>query len=343
MSSRVLHVEGISTFAARRTSTAGWLGLFLQHCSIPHRHAFLLNPLDRQFIAMKTHSILLIVCLLTAPRFSNGDDFTASESPDGQNLTPSDAPPDTLSHEPARNEGLSSTPAPSLSPPSMIERPPYYEDSPQSGFGTGPRPAGRTGRFVPPQMAPASEGFGIDGRDPRQRSEPSTGHDCSSHSPVGLHAPPSSLPYSGHTRYRAGPAGGSLCQEGACEFGYRGRSMNYRSRFQSPDESLQPPMSQFPRDGHDHTHCDGHSHRSHDQATASPDARQSRCPVDGATLGSHGRPAALLVDGQPVYLCSEVCMMQLLRHPATNRMNRPHDGAGAYTPDSEEPGEPHHH
>lgn len=323
-SGNALRVHVCHALIASRTSLpavfarrAGWLVGTVHtafFCSSPPRLSFDF-PEDRQFIAMKTHSILLIVCLLTAHRFAIGDDFTASVPPGGPALTPNYAPPDTLTNEPtrpARDEGFSPTPTPSLLPPSMIERTPYYEDSLQSGFGTGPRPAGKTGRFAPTPIAPVDEGFGTDGRNPRQRFEPGTGHDCSSHSPHRSHAPPSSLPSSVQLRYRADPAVGSPCQGGTCEYGYRGGRMLYRSRFQDPNESSQFPMSQFPRDGHDHSHGDAHSHGSHDQATASPNASQSRCPVDGATLGSRGRPAALLIDGQPVYLCSERCMMQLV-------------------------------
>lgn len=297
---------------------------------------------------MKTHTILLILCLLTAPRFSTGDDFTASESPNGPPLAPRYAPPDTLSDGPPRStpeEGIPSRSAPRLVPPSTQERTQFYDDSPQSGFSNGPRSTGRSGRFAPPPMAPTYDGLGTNGRDPHQSSPPGTGadHDCASHGSHSSHAPPSSLPYSGHSRYRAAPAVDSQCQDGVCEFGYRSGSLNSRTRFQYRDESPQAPMSQFGGDRHDHSQGDGHSHGSHDQATTSPAARKSRCPVDGATLGSRGRPAALLVDGQPVYLCSEQCMMQLLQKSSINLMNRPSDVSGIYAPHSDGHGETHHH
>jgi hypothetical protein len=297
---------------------------------------------------MKTHTILLILCLLTAPRFSTGDDFTASESPNGPPLAPRYAPPDTLSDGPPRStpeEGIPSRSAPSLLPPSLLERTPYYEDSPQSGFIAGPRPAGRSGRFAPSHMAPTYEGLGTNGRDPHQSFEPGTGtgHDCPSHGSNSSHAPPSSLPYSGHSRYRKAPAGDSQCQDDVCEFGYRGGSLSTRTRQQYRNESPQAPMSRFEGNGHDHSHGDGHSHSSHDQATTSPDARQPRCPVDGTTLGSRGRPAALLVDGQPVYLCSEQCMMQLLQKSGHDTPDHSTDEFESFGSPSEEHDHSHSH
>ena len=297
---------------------------------------------------MKTHPILLILFLLTAPRFSTGDDFTASESPDGPPLAPSFAPPDTLSDvstRPAPERAIPSSSAPSLLPPSTLERTPFYEESPQSGFSNGPRSTGRSGRFAPPPMAPTYDGLGTNGRDPHQSSPPGTGadHDCASHGSHSSHAPPSSLPYSGHSRYRAAPAVDTQCQDGVCEFGYRSGSLNSRTRFQYRDESPQAPMSQFGGDRHDHSQGDGHSHGSHDQATTSPDARKSRCPVDGATLGSRGRPAALLVDGQPVYLCSEQCMMQLLQKSGHDSPDHSTDESESFGSPSEEHDHSHSH
>ena len=297
---------------------------------------------------MKTHTILLLLCLLTAPRFSTGDDFTASESPNGPALAPRYAPPDTLSDGPPRStpeEGIPSRSAPSLLPPSMLERTPYYEDSSQSGINAGPRPAGRSGRFAPSHMAPTYEGLGTNDRDRYQSAEPGTGagHDCSSHGSHSSHAPPSILLQSNHARYRAAPASDSPCQGGACEFGYRGGSLNSRSRFQFRAEPSQAPMPQFEGDRHDHSQGDGHSHNSHDQANASPDARQSRCPVDGATLGSRGRPAALLVDGQPVYLCSEQCMMQLLQNAGHDTPNPSTDEIETFGSPSEGHNHSHSH
>ena len=129
----------------------------------------------------------------------------------------------------------------------------------------------------------------------------------------------------------------------AREFGYRSGSLNSRTRFQYRDESPQAPMSQFGGDRHDHSQGDGHSHGSHDQATTSPDARQSRCPVDGATLGSRGRPAALLVDGQPVYLCSEQCMMQLLQKSGHDSPDHSTDESESFGSPSEEHDHSHSH
>ncbi len=297
---------------------------------------------------MKTYHVLLIVCLLTASRFSTGDDFTASEFPNGPPLAPRYAPPDTLSDGPPRStpeEGTSSRSAPSLLPPSMLERTPYYEDSSQSGFSAGPRPAARSGRFAPSHMAPTYEGLGTNGRDLHQSSEPGTGagHDCSSHGSHSSHAPPSSLPYLGHSQYRAAPAGDSQCQDGVCEFGYRGGSLSTRTRQQYRNESPEAPRSQFGGDGHDHSPGDGHSHSSHDPPTTPPDARQFRCPVDGATLRSRGRPAALLMDGQLVYLCSEQCMMQLLQKSGHDTPDNSTDEFESFGSPSEEHDHTHSH
>lgn len=285
--------------------------------------------------------------MLTAPRVSSGDDFTAREFPNDPPLAPRFAPPDTLNDVSIRPapEAIPSSSAPSLRRPSTLERTPYYKESPQSGFSSSPHSTGRSGRFAPSSMAPTYESLGTNGRDPRQSSQPGTGagHGCYSHGSHSSHAPPSSLLYSGHSRCSEAPAGDSQDQDGECEFGYRSGSLNSRTRFQYRDESPQALMSQFRGDRHDHSQGDGHSHGSHDQATTSPDARQSRCPVDDATLGSRGRPAALLVDGQPVYLCSEQCMMQLLQKSGHDSPDHSTDESESFGSPSEEHDHSHSH
>lgn len=279
------------------------------------------------------------MCLMSAPRFSYGDDFTAKESPNGLTPAPSYAPPDTLSDVPTRStpgEGIPSLSAPSLLPPSTLERTPYYKDSPPSGFNAGQRPASRSGGNAPSQMVPTDDGLGTNGRDPQQRFEPGTGasHDCSSHGSHRSQAPPSSLPYSSHFRSRTVPAVGTECHDGVCEFGYRGGDMSTRTHCRYHTEA---PMSQLRGDGHDH------SHGSYDPKTTSPDALQPRCPVDGATLGSRGRPAALLVNGQPVYLCSEQCMMQLIQKSGQDTLDYSTGEFDSFGSPSEEHNHSHSH
>lgn len=283
-----------------------------------------LTPQDSQFLAVKTYSTLLCLCLLIAPRFSTGDDFSASESSNSPALAPRYAPPDTLSDGPPQRvpeERIPSYSAPSLLPPATLERSPYYGDSLQSGFSVGPRPAGRLGRSSPTRGAPIYEGLGTNSRNRYQSSEPGTevGHDCSSHGSHSSPARPSSLPNSDQSRFRVTPGNGFQCQDGVCEFGYRDGGRNSRPQLRYRDVSPETPNS-F-EGGHDHFDGDGHSHGSDDQGNTPPNSRQSRCPVDGATLGSRGQPAALLVDGQPIYLCSEQCMMQLLRQSSHDSRN----------------------
>lgn len=43
--------------------------------------------------------------------------------------------------------------------------------------------------------------------------------------------------------------------------------------------------------------------------------QQRICPVMDQPLGSHGEPIKLLVDGQPLYVCCEGCIEQVVEHP----------------------------
>lgn len=99
-----------------------------------------------------------------------------------------------------------------------------------------------------------------------------------------------------------------------------------------PPENTADSAPNGEHEGHDHGDHEGHDHgdkqssadlekikknlallSDEDRAAAE---KQKICPVTKSTLGSHGQPIKLDVEGQSVFICCAGCKDPLLKEPA---------------------------